>query len=248
MTLLASLAMYARPELQSANDALWGSISHALRKQGYDAPEALSAGGFGYDFWENPNLLFSQTCGYPFRSRLYKTAHLIGAADYGLPGCPAGYYHSVILAHQGSGLTQLADLENKKLAFNDTHSQSGYHGPLAFLRSKNVAVRADLETGSHWNSAKAVAEGQADCAAVDAITWRFMQQYDAFTSELTEIARTPNVPGLPFITQMPDMVAPLRNALHEALSTNQTAASTLGIKAFVDFDLKTYDEANFAVA
>jgi ABC-type phosphate/phosphonate transport system substrate-binding protein len=56
-----------------------------------------------------------------------------------------------------------------------------------------------LETGAHRLSARAVAEGQADLAALDALTWRMIQRWEPMAGHLREVARTAPTPGLPFI-------------------------------------------------
>ena len=56
-----------------------------------------------------------------------------------------------------------------------------------------------IETGSHRASARAVAEGRADIAAIDAVTWAQMRRWDRFTDRLEEAGRTRPTPALPYI-------------------------------------------------
>ena len=79
--MIAHLGMYAVP---AANEALWMQTRCAL---GY-GPDRLTQSDDFWQIWQDPDLLFSQTCGYPFRARLHKQVQLIGTPDYGLPGCP----------------------------------------------------------------------------------------------------------------------------------------------------------------
>ena len=93
--MIASLAMYDRAEAQPANDRLWGLIRDGLRRSGGAAPDRLTRGDGAYwPAWEAPDLVLSQTCGYPFRARLIGTVTLIGTPDYGVTGCPPGHYCS----------------------------------------------------------------------------------------------------------------------------------------------------------
>ncbi|MFN3646541.1 MAG: hypothetical protein ACK4S2_08505, partial [Gemmobacter sp.] len=68
----ASLPMYDRPEVQAANDRLWAGIRDRLRAAGLAAPETLVRGRWPlWDHWTAPDLVLSQTCGLPYRSRLH---------------------------------------------------------------------------------------------------------------------------------------------------------------------------------
>ncbi|MEM6371600.1 MAG: PhnD/SsuA/transferrin family substrate-binding protein [Pseudomonadota bacterium] len=245
MTLRASLAMYARPELDAANAEIWTAAREHLHTHGIDAPGKLDPDGVGYDYWEDPNLLVSQTCGYPYRSRLFDTVSLIGTPDYGLEDCPPGYYYSVYLVRRSSHYKTIQDLQGATFAFNDKHSQSGFHGPMAHLGAHGVAANPHLETGAHIASAIAVVQGQCDFAAVDAITWRYMLQSDDFTSDLRIITGSHPVPGLPLITAFAELVLPLRAALRAAFAACPAATAQLGINGLQVFLPETYSASNF---
>ena len=47
--------------------------------------------------------------------------------------------------------------------------------------------------------ARAVAEGRAEIAALDAITWEMIQRHEAFATQLQEVGVTDPTPGLPYI-------------------------------------------------
>lgn len=110
------------------------------------------------------------TCSYPYRVRLHSKVSLVGTPDYGVPGCPPGYYNSVIVIRAGDGRTSLAAFARGRLAYNEALSQSGWSAPHAHMASEGLACQNRLETGSHQASAKAVHEGRADLAAIDAVT------------------------------------------------------------------------------
>lgn len=193
---LASLPMYDRAELRPANDRLWQAIRAALG----EGPEHLSRGGGVWDHWLSPDLLLSQTCGYPYRVRLHGKVNLVGTPDHGLDGCPPGHYCSVFVARADDPRASFADFAGARLAYNEALSQSGWAAPQTFARVQGFAFRNLLETGAHALSARAVAEGRADIAALDALSWKMMQRHDSFAAALKEVARTPPTPALPFIT------------------------------------------------
>ena len=67
-----------------------------------------------------------------------------------------------------------------------------------------------MESGGHQASALAVAEGRADFAALDALTWIMLQRYDSFAADLVEVDRTDPTPALPYITAMGRDAKPLK--------------------------------------
>ncbi|MGL4648335.1 MAG: phosphate/phosphite/phosphonate ABC transporter substrate-binding protein, partial [Caldilineaceae bacterium] len=148
--MIASLPMYDMPPVQAANDRLWAAIRDGMRARGMDAPEALlrePADLFAQ--WEAPDLVLSQTCGMPYRTRLHGKVTLIGTPDFGVPGAPAGHYRSVFVAHRNDPRTRLDQFDGAKLAYNETVSQSGWAGPLNHAAELGLTLRAHLHTGGH---------------------------------------------------------------------------------------------------
>ena len=209
--MIASLGMYDRAETAAANDALWSLIRAGLRAAGHAAPEALTRGEAAYwPAWQDPDLTFSQTCGYPYRLRLHPHVTLVGTPDYGLPGCPPGHYNSVFIARADDPRTSLAQFRTARFAFNEALSQSGWAGPQTHVHLiLGFHFQPSLQTGGHRLSALAVVEDRADIAAVDALTWALMQTHDPFTAQLREIARTAPTPALPYIAGPPRARRPL---------------------------------------
>ena len=118
--MIASLPMYDRPETATANDRFWAAIRSAL---GF-GPETLDRAIGLWEAWEHPELLLSQTCGLPYRAHLHGKVSLVGSPDYDLPGCPPGYYNSVLITRTDQP-GDFADLAPRRVAINQSHSQSG---------------------------------------------------------------------------------------------------------------------------
>lgn len=199
--MIASLGMYDRAETRDANDRFWALIRDGLRARGVAAPAALTRGEHAYwDAWQSPDLVFSQTCGFPYRAKLHDHVTLIGTPDYGLPGCPAGYYTSVYVARSTDPRHELAAFSGAAFAYNEAMSQSGWAAPQNHAAALGLRLVPRLMTGGHRLSALAVNEGRADLAAIDALTWDMLQRWDPWTATLKEIARTaPPTPALPYI-------------------------------------------------
>ncbi len=239
--MIASLGMYDRPETSAANDRLWAAVRENLRAQGLAAPDSLTRGeGAYWPAWEDPALVLSQTCGYPFRARLHGRVTLVGTPDYALPGCPPGYYHSVFVARADDprGLPALAE---GRLAFNEALSQSGWAAPAHHLLSLGLMPRPMLKTGGHRLSAAAVAEGRADLAALDAVTWALIRRHDTFAATLREVARTTPTPGLPLIARAGADAAAAFTAVSGAIAALSPAdRDTLLLRGLVAIPAKDY--------
>ena len=198
--MIAALGMYDRPEAQASNDALWRLIRDGLRAAGLPAPDALTRGDAAYGAgWTAPDLILSQTCGFPYRARLHGHVTLIGTPDHGLPGCPPGHYRSLFIARADDTRASVAEFADARFAYNDGLSQSGWAAPSTYAARLGFALTPALQTGGHALSARAVAEGRADLATVDAVAWAMMTRYDPVTEGLRVVAQTVPTPGLPYI-------------------------------------------------
>ena len=199
--MIASLGMYDRPEAQGANDRLWALIRDGMRAKGLSAPDALTRGAGAYwEAWLSPDLTLSQTCGFPYRARLHGRVTLIGTPDYGVAGCPPGHYRSVLVARADDPRATLAAFDGATLAFNEDLSQSGWAAPQTHAARLGLTLRPHLRTGGHLLSARAVAEGRAEIAAIDAVTWDMIAQWEGFATGLKVVDETDPTPGLPYIS------------------------------------------------
>lgn len=200
---VAALPMYDWPEVRDATDALWATIRAELIHAGIDAPAGLERRGNPETLWTDPNLTLSQTCGFPYANTLGGKVTLIGTPAYELDDASPGHYFSVLVARRSKPPETLTGLRDMRLAFNMTQSQSGFAAPVRLLASNGCASTPEpLETGAHRASVKAVAAGEADWAAVDAVSWKLAMRHEPATDDLVVFARTPETPALPLITSL----------------------------------------------
>jgi ABC-type phosphate/phosphonate transport system substrate-binding protein len=240
--MIASLGMYDFGAAQAANDRLWALIRTGLRGRGIAAPEALSRGEQAYwDAWAAPDLILSQTCGYPFRAHLHDKVAYVGTPDYGVDGCAPGYYRSVFVARTDDPRQTLADFDGARFAFNEALSQSGWAAPQTHAARLGISLPPRLQTGGHRLSAAAVAEGRADIAALDAVTYALLQANDPVVGRLKTVAMTDPTPGLPFITAADRDPQPVFDAVSEAIAALDPADRThLRLKGFVRIPVSDY--------
>jgi ABC-type phosphate/phosphonate transport system substrate-binding protein len=211
--MIAMLGMYDMPPLHDANDRLWQAIRSHL---GYGPPH-LDREAKAWDVWQSPDLVLAQTCGMPFRTCLHDKVTLVGTPDYALPECPPGYYRSVLVVGADAPGTTVADFAGGTFAYNEPLSQSGWAAPMTHLNAASVRFKALLRTGAHAASARAVADGHADIAGIDALTWALLCEHDDAPARLRVIAQTTPTPGLPFITAQGHDPAPIASAVRAAI-------------------------------
>ena len=215
--MIAALPMYDRPELQAANDRYWALIRAGLLARGIAAPEGLLRGDTDLmPQWESPDLVLSQTCGFPFRARLHGKVALVGTPDFGNEGCPPGYYRSILIARHDDPRDDLAQFDGAAIAYNDGLSQSGWAAPMNFAAAQGVRLVPGLETGSHRASFRAVADGRAALAAIDALTWALISEYEE-TAAVKVIGATDPTPALPYITALGRDAAAVFDAVAQAI-------------------------------
>lgn len=237
--MIACLPMYDWPEVADATDRLWAGIRDRLRAAGIPAPEELSRGPSLWSMWESPDLVLGQTCGMPLRTRLAGRVTLVGTPDYGLPGTPPGHYHSVFVA-RADDAGEVAGFLGRVFAYNGQDSQSGWAAAMNHIAPGRFP--RTLHTGAHSESAAAVAEGRADLACIDAVSWRLIGAHrPAVAGRLRVVARTAPTPGLPLVTAPGRDPAPLAAACEAAIAgLCAEDRSALGITGIVRIPLAAY--------
>jgi ABC-type phosphate/phosphonate transport system substrate-binding protein len=234
---LASLPMYDLEELSGATNALWDGLARHMRREGLsDVPDVLNRPVQLEQHWLSPNLLISQTCGYPLTHVLRGKVQLVGLPVYACDGCtPDGFYSSLLVVPASSNLHSLAACRQRRAVFNTHDSMSGL---LALRHAARQVVGADgvdtpffaaaLESGGHRHSVRKVATGEADIAAIDAVTFALLHRIDPdLTGQVRVIGKTQQVPGLPFITSTAtdeQAMSRLRAALTNAFSDPDLAS------------------------
>lgn len=239
--MIANLMMYQRPELVDAHNRFWALIRKNLDDAGVASPETLSQDAEEFFVWTHPELVLSQTCGMPYRKWLHEKVQLVGTPDYGLDGCPRGYYRSAIIVRSDDSRTTLGAFRDALFAYNQTFSQSGYAAPFWHLKPEGFWFENRVQTDQHLESAKAVAEGRADIASLDAVTWRNIEKFEPFAQGLRVLEWTNPTPGLPLITASGNDADLIFGAVERAISQlDDGAKSLLGIRGIVKIPTGDY--------
>jgi ABC-type phosphate/phosphonate transport system substrate-binding protein len=240
-TMIACLPMYDRPELRHATDALWNAIALHLREKGIDAPAKLTRSDDYPALWQRPDLLLGMACGKPYRTDLHRHAHLLGNFDYGLPGCSPGHYQSHVIARRTDPRQNLAEFTTATFAFNDPNSESGFCCIDRWLGGVGAFFDQICQSGSHQSSIMMVSDKRADCAAIDAVTWRYAtQSHPDIVAGIKVIGSTEPVAGLPLITNQAELTVPIRSAIKAALMQDVAACKILQIRGVVFIEHETF--------
>lgn len=238
----ASLPMYDMPDCRAANDRYWGLVRDGLRTAGVAAPDMLTRGMPDFmAHWQRPDLVLSQTCGFPFRAVLQGKVTLIGTPDFGLEDCPPGYYQSVFIVRSDDAREGLMAFKDARFAYNEAMSQSGWAAPQNHAAGLGFRFQAKVQTRGHALSAQAVLDGRADIAAIDAVTWRLLQRNNAAMAGLRVAGRTEPTPGLPYIAALGAKHRVVFDAVEAAIAALAPAdRGALGIKRLLYIPAPAY--------
>lgn len=239
--MIASLPMYDRPANAAAHDRLWGGIRDGLRAQGIAAPDTLNRDVSYRDSWARNDLVLGQICVLPWALRFSGKLTLIGASDYGIEGCPPGYFNAVMLTRADDKRTA-EDVVRGRFAANARHSQSGYGAAMNFAARIGLVLPDPIITGAHDTSVTMVADGRADFCFVDAHTFRMQQDDLAAARACRVVHRTRPVPGQSFVTQAGVDPAPFFAAIRDAIAGLDPADSTaLHLRGIISLPRDAYD-------
>jgi ABC-type phosphate/phosphonate transport system substrate-binding protein len=201
---IAVLPMYDAPHLRAANDELWGWLAAWLGMRIDGVPATLDRGIGHAESWQDPRLLLGQACEYPLATRYGQYVLPLMTPTYDAPGCGAGTYRSQIVVRRDDTVSSLAGLRGRICAVNEADSNSGMNllrAALAPVAGGRCMFREVILTGAHAASAQAVAEGTADVAAIDCVTWAHLGDASPeLTGRLRVLDQTPASPALPFVT------------------------------------------------
>ena len=254
---LATLSMYDWPETQHAIDIVWSQIQNQLAQREIDAPLSLDRESHPAALWSKPELIIGQTCGWPYANYLKEQVVPFARFHYDLPDCPAGHYNSVYIGHDDDDYDHLVSSQAfefvEKIAMNSDDSQSGFHvfAEIAGMPSEEaIAKEKRIVTGAHRNSISAVANGDANIAAIDAIAFELAKHYEPeAVSRIVVLGASKPKPGLPLITSKdnqhltPLLFEAVSEAIHE---TPEDVLQTLLIKDVVPAKPSDYDEFKLA--
>jgi ABC-type phosphate/phosphonate transport system substrate-binding protein len=251
---IAALPMY---NVTPQHDALWRALlrdtlaafSDAGGPREVDLPAAMPDDLL--TLWRRPDLLLSQTCGFPYRMLgVADSVHLLATPAFDAEGCEGAFYRSAIVVAARAwkaGAKSLSACRGLRAACNGPDSHSGMNAlrhAIAPLARDGRFFASVAWVGSHLNALRALGAGEAEVAAIDCVTLAYVR--DALPELLRDlhiIDFSAAAPGLPFIASrsLPDQqVASLREALDTACAADPQRAQTLRLRGFVRLPASDY--------
>ncbi|MFM0740562.1 PhnD/SsuA/transferrin family substrate-binding protein [Paraburkholderia xenovorans] len=201
-----------------------------------------------HELWRRPDLLLSQTCGYPLTHGVQEHVQLVATPRFTAPGCDGANYSSVLVTRKDAPFETLTACRGARAAFNQNDSNSGMNvlrHAVAPLARDGVFFGSVVKTGSHLGSLRAVIEDRADVAAIDCVTFAFVcDDLPELAQHVRQIGMTAASPGLPLIasrTVPQATIEALRNALNEALAMRPERAKRLRLQGFSTLSMTDYE-------
>jgi ABC-type phosphate/phosphonate transport system substrate-binding protein len=254
--------MYDLPEVSSHTDALWSAIADRLVAGGIDAPKSLfRAIDDLHAHWLDPNLLFSQACGYPAVAFLDRRVSILGSWSTTVDEGEPGWYRSVVVARDDAAHLDLGTWFESGVRFgaNDPDSLSGWWSLGGFLSTANLGGVVQngrstvLFTGAHANTLTALARSDIDMACIDAWTLSLLQRWrPTSVPKLRIVGRGPSIAVTPLITSLTSpagMVDVLRAAVADVCADPSVGVhlAALGINGFVTHGIESHDPVRVLV-
>jgi len=202
---VASLGMYDRPEVQAANDRLWAAIAARLVAQRVErVPDRLDRWRSLADVWDDSDLLLAQCCGYPLVTAWRGRLRYVATPLYDVAGCEGSDHRSrIVVRHDDPGET-LSDFRGRRAAINEPDSNTGtnlFRAAVAPIAGGQRFFATVTATGSHAASARLIAAGGADIAAIDTVSFALIERHEPrVAANLRTLGWTEAVPGLPLVT------------------------------------------------
>ena len=230
----AELLMYVAPEpIQQANQQWITRILEQLNLRRLNA-DHLDLHGL----WLAPELLVTQTCGYPLMTQLRGQVRVIGRPRYELPHSSSGEHCSLLLTRDANPRRALVDFYNSRGVINGHDSNSGMN----LLRERLAPLQRDGRffasvgiSGAHRESLRWLREDRADLAAIDSVTYDYLARYaPQDVAGLRIVAHSARSPTLPYIGPLglsDEQVVQIRQAMNQALQDLPQVVDTLGLQA-----------------
>lgn len=160
-------------------------------------------------------------------------------------------YRSIIISHKDSKITTLDDLRNKKYAFVDPGSTSGFVIPSALFKSRNINTveyfKETIFSGNHDTVIKDVLNKKVDAGSIADVTLqKLSNDIKVKLDDLRIIWRSDEIPNSPFIARA-DLDKDIKDKFKESmLSIHKKDTQALEIynskiEKYVEVEYKDYN-------
>lgn len=243
VSVIAGMSMYTNPGLVAEASAQLTKL--VLARLGCEMQTSLPVDLMQQ--WLSPQLLFAQTCGYPLMHSLKGKVKLIATPNYDLPGCQGNHHRSWLVVRKDDCRQSLSEYHDSVAALNGYDSNSGmnlFRNQVAPFSRDGKFFREVLLSGSHVLSLERVAQGEADIACIDVVTFGYLQLYEPGRLQgiriLEATASSPALPLIGAISTTNDFCMSIIYALNACLKESPELSKILALKGFIGASLADY--------
>lgn len=151
----------------------------------------------------DPGLFFGHTCGYPLMKHLKDQVTPFCVPVFDVPGTDGKLYSSRFVVAANSAVEALDECRGKIAAMNAADSNSGMNVLRYAIAKYNLPgsfFSGVVQTGGHLHSLEAVADGTADVAAIDCVSYQLIQDHcPELIDQVRSIGFSVKTCGLPFV-------------------------------------------------
>jgi len=158
-------------------------------------------------------------------------------------------YYSYLIVHKNSKFNDFTDLKNSTFVYNDEISNSGYNMPRDYLINIGETsgfFKKTLRSGSHEESIRMIALGEADVSAVDSLIYDYDKAKNPEFINKTKIIKTLGPAGIPPVVVSSKLSVSIRNKIRNIMieMKNDSEGKVILEKALVDRFI-TVDDSNY---
>jgi len=197
----------------------------------------------------DPGLFFGHTCGYPLMRHLKNQVIPFCVPVFDAPGTDGKLYSSRFIVAANSTIEALDECRGKVAAMNAADSNSGMNVLRYAIAKYNPSAAffsRVVQTGGHLHSLEAVANGSADVAAIDCVSYQLIQDHwPELVDQVRSIDFSVKTCGLPFVLPKSSIrdadLGLLVDSLNQALAnTPETICNRLHLLRFEPVVLDDY--------
>lgn len=171
----------------------------------------------------DPGLFIGHTCGYPLMKHLQDAVTPFCVPVFNVSGVEGNFYSSRFIVAAESDIDSLAECGGRIVAINNRDSNSGMNVLRHAIAKLNPAVpffTSVISSGGHLQSLTAVAEKRADVAAIDCVSFQFIEdRWPELTARVRSIGDSIKTCGLPLV--MPNANLPSTDTRQILAALNQ---------------------------
>lgn len=221
-TLIAALPWYDFEDTESWLDTLWWKVNNILSEDtGKCFSKNLQRRVGLPELWRSKNTVLCQCCGPDLYTPAGSELVVIGRPIFSELSCAPGEYYSYIVSKSGFDLR-----DGLRVAVNSVSSWSGYFALIQWLYEHQLDFSGINLTGSHKQSLEAIRSGGSELAAIDACSFRHLDQSGIEVIDRTTTSLTPPFVHHQDVNVPTDVIA---NALEQAISRSRVPGIFTGI-------------------